>query len=434
MTLPGPRIRLLTSLQVAFAPYRTYHRWRANYGPNFLARAVNGDVLCTGDPAVIRDLFRKTDDEVGPFRPEVLAPLLGPRSLFTLTRQAHTRERKLLMPPFHGARMRAYGDAIVCSAEEACARIAPGDRLRMADTMLQVSLAVICRAIFGVEHDLPRWMDLLRGPIENISPMALFVPATQQSFVPAWRRFVVARDALDEAIHRTISDRREQGAQGEDILSLMLNATYEDGSAMDDGAVRDELVSLLFAGHETTQISMAWALRLIHEDPVLLADLRDEVDACDGSPAELAKLPLLGATVDEALRIDPIVPDVLRTMLVDADLGGIQVTAGTHVSPIAALVHRDPELYPDPEIFRPRRFLEQRFRPWEYLPFGGGTRRCIGAALATYEMKLVLGTVLRRLSLENDGDDWMVRRSVTMGPKRGAPMRCVARRTGSIAP
>ncbi len=163
--------------------------------------------------------------------------------------------------------MRAYGDTVVCAAGEACARIAPGDRLRMADTMIQVSLAVICRAFFGVDHELPRWMDLLRGPIESISPIALFVPATQHPLKPAWRRLQAARGALDEAIDRTISGRRAHGAQGEDILSLMLNATCEDGSTMDDHAMRDERVSLLFAGHETTQIRMAWASRLFHGDP-----------------------------------------------------------------------------------------------------------------------------------------------------------------------
>ena len=428
MTLPGPRIRLLTSLQVAFAPDRTYARWRSAYGPSFMARTMNGDVLCTGDPEVVRDLFRKTDDEVGPFRPEVLTPLVGAHALFTLTGAAHTRERKLLMPPFHGARMRAYGDAITQSAEEYVQSVQPGDSLRVADGMLRVSLAVICRAIFGLDHDLERWMSLLRGPIDTLSPVALFVPATQKAYVPAWSRFVAARDALDEAIYGTIADRRRAGAEGEDILSLMLNATYDDGAPMTDEAVRDELVALLFAGHETTQISMAWALKRIHDDPVLLADLRDEVDGCDGSAPALAKLPLLSATVDETLRIDPIVPDVLRTTLVPMTLGHHEVAAGTHVAPVAALVHRDPDLYPNPDAFQPRRFLDRRYRPWEYLPFGGGTRRCIGAALATYEMKLVLGTVLRALALENEGDDWMVRRSVTMGPKKGVPMRCTARR------
>jgi cytochrome P450 len=333
------------------------------------------------------------------------------------------------MPPFHGARMRAYGEAILRSTEEACARIQPGDTLPMAEVMLEVSLSVILRAIFGVDHDLPRWMDLLRGPIDTLSPIALFVPATQHALVPSWRRFVEARDALDRAIRDIVAEHRAAGVAGEDILSMMLDARYDDGEPMSDDAVRDELVTLLFAGHETTQISMAWALKRIHDDPVLLADLRDEVDGSDGSPHDLARLPLLGATVDETLRIDPIVPDVLRTVLVDMELGGHPVKAGAFVAPVASIVHHDPELYPEPSAFRPRRFIDRSYRPWEFLPFGGGTRRCVGAALATYEMKLVLGTVLRRLALENDGDDWMVRRTVTMGPKRGAPMRCVGRRS-----
>lgn len=422
MSLPGPRLRLLTSLQIAAAPRRTYLRWRERFGATFLARAVNGDILCTGDPEVIRDVFRCTDEQMGPFKPEILAPLVGPASLFLLVGSGHQRERKLLMPPFHGARMRAYGDAIRRSADEAVDALAVGDRVTMSEVMLEVSLAIIVRAIFGVDDDLPCWMRLLRAPVDTLSPVALFVPATQQPWVPAWRRFTAARDALDAAIHTVIAERRAAGAEGEDILSLMLGATYDDGTPMRDEAIRDELVTLLFAGHETTQISMAWALKRIHDDPALLGALRDEVDACDGSPEALAKLPLLGATVDETLRIDPIVPDVLRTVLVDMELGGHAVAAGSYVAPVAELVHHHPDLYPEPEAFRPQRFLDRRYRPWEYLPFGGGTRRCIGAALATYEMKLVLGTVLRRLALANDGDDRMVRRSVTMGPKRGAPM------------
>ena len=155
MTLPGPRLRLLNAVQIALAPYPTYRRWRQAYGPTFLVRSMNGDVLCTGDTEVIRDLFRQTDEDAAPFRPEVLSPLLGSRSLFTLLGAAHARERRLLMPPFHGARMRAYGEAIVRSAEEGCASLETGRGFRAADAMLKVSLAVICRAIFGLHHDLP---------------------------------------------------------------------------------------------------------------------------------------------------------------------------------------------------------------------------------------------------------------------------------------
>lgn len=429
MTLDGPRLRLPSSVAVMWSPGRAYARWQDRYGDSFLVRAVNGDVVCTADPAVVRDLFRATDDQVQAFRPDVLIPFLGPRSVFALSGEAHRRERKLLMPPFHGARMRAYGDRIQQATLETIAGWQPGEALRMSDAMLSISLQVIVEAVFGVgeRHRVQRWLQVLRSALDSFSPLALFVPALQQPWLPSWRRFVTARQQMDALLFDEIATRR-RADRGDDILSMLLEATYEDGSTMDDAAVRDELVTLLFAGHETTQISMAWALYLLHRDPALLGRLRDELDTLDGTPAALADHQLLDAVVQETLRIDPIVPDVLRTLTVPMTLGDLQLPAGAHVAPLAIRIHHDPELYPDPGAFRPERFLERRYRPWEFLPFGGGTRRCVGAALATYEMKIVLGTLLREVILQPDGADRMVRRTVTLAPKHGVPMRFQQRR------
>ena len=427
----GPRFRLPTSLAILRNPDRAYQRWKGRYGSTFLARAVNGDVVITGDPVVIRDLFRATDHQVEPFRPDVLAPLLGPHSIFALKGQAHVEERKLLMPPFHGQRMRAYGDVIQACTLAELARWQPGDRVVMSDAMLTVSLQVIVQAVFGVQDAAGQahWEALLRETIDAFDPLALFVPQLQKSWYPPYRRFAAARDALHAGLMEHIR-RARSAPRGDDILSLLLDATYADGGAMSDEALRDELISLLFAGHETTQISMAWALYRLHERPETLHRLRAELDEAGSEPDALAKLPYLSAVVDETLRIDPIVPDVLRTLTVPMQLGPHQLAAGTHVAPVAAMVHRDPALYPDPDLFEPQRFLDGRFRPWEFLPFGGGTRRCVGAALATYEMKIVLGTMLQRVALVPDGVDRLVRRTVTLAPKRGVPMRVEGRREG----
>jgi len=424
----GPRFRLPTSLALMRNPDAAYARWRERYGPTFLARAVNGDVWITGDPACIRDLFRANDDQVEPFKPEVFAPLLGPNSVFALKGDAHRRERKLLMPPFHGPRMRAYGQLIQQATLDELSRWRLGERVVLSDALLEVSLTVIVRAVFGVQapEERTRWSALLRDTIDAFDPLVLFVPQLQHRWVPAWRRFDDARTALHDAMARHIQTARQAPA-GEDILSLLLASTYDDGTSMTDEAVRDELVSLLFAGHETTQISMAWALYRLHERPETLHRLRAELDdAPDDAPDTLAKLPYLSAVVDETLRIDPIVPDVIRTLSQPMTLGERTLPAGAHVAPVAALVHRDPALYPEPERFEPQRFLDRRYRPWEFLPFGGGTRRCVGAALATYEMKIVVGTLLRRVVLALDGPDRLIRRTITLAPRRGVPARVQA--------
>ncbi|MCA9567633.1 MAG: cytochrome P450 [Myxococcales bacterium] len=424
MVVEGPRSRLVSSLSILRAPDTTYARWEARYGRTYRVRAVNGDVICTSDTDVIRDLFRAKDDEVEAFRPDLAASFLGDRSVLALSGEAHRRERKLLMPPFHGERMRAYGEHIQRATLEAVAGWSAGDRVVMADTMLAVSLAVIARAVFGATdretHDA--WVQDLRHYIEAFSPLTLFVPALQTGLNPWWRRFERARDVLDARILDAIAARRRE-PPGDDVLSMLAHATYEDGSPMPDRAALDELKTLLFAGHETTQISMAWAIYQLHRTPDALARLQAELDAADGAPDTLAALPYLDGVVQETLRIDPIVPDVLRTLTVPLRLGSFDLPAGTHLAPLAARVHADPAIYPNPRAFDPSRFVDHRFRPWEFLPFGGGTRRCLGAALATYEMRIVLGTLLKHVELALDGDDRMVRRTVTLAPEHGVRMR-----------
>ena len=379
MTLAGPRFRLPSSLAVMRDPNAAYARWRGRYGPTFVVRAVNGDVVCTADVAVVRDLFRASDDQVRPFRAEIFAPFVGPSSIFTVSGSAHRRQRALLMPPFHGARMRAYGDRIAAVTAAEIARWSAGSLRSMSDGMLTISLAVIVEAVFGVRQPerVAVWLQGLRGVLDGFSPVALFVPRLQRRWFGPWRRFLAAREGMDALLYAEIADRRRSGA-GDDILSMLIEARHEDGTAMSDPEVRDALVSLLLAGHETTQISMAWALYLIHRDRDLLEALRAEVDGCDGSPQQLAELSLLGATVQETLRIDPIVPDVLRTLSVPMTLGDLDLPAGAHVCPMAACIHRDPAIYEAPDAFRPQRFIGRTYRPWEFLPFGGGTRRCVG--------------------------------------------------------
>jgi cytochrome P450 len=296
--------------------------------------------------------------------------------------------------------------------------------------MLDISLEVIVQAVYGVQQpeQVRVWSDAIRSVVGAFHPALIFAPGLQRGWFPPWRRVEAARPHHDALVYAELRARRATGLQGDDILSLMLQATYDDGEPMSDEAVRDELVTLLFAGHETTQIAMAWALYRLARRPEALARLQAELDGSDGSPEALARLPYLDAVVQETLRMQPIVPDLVRTLSVGLELGPWALPAGTHVAPVAAMVHVREDLYPDPHAFRPERFLEHKPRPWELLPFGGGVRRCIGAALATFEMKTVLGTWLRQVELRSLREDEPVRRNIAMGARHGVLMELVRRR------
>ena len=417
------RSRFLTTWRIARQPFEAYARWRAKHGDTYLVRAINGDVVVTASTDMIRDLFRARTDEVEPFGVDAAVAFLGSRSLLLVRGEAHRRERELLTPPFHGRRMKAYGAAMRDATLRATERWRAGSEVVLADTFLSISLDIIVHAVFGVlgENDKARWTAALRTLVRRVSPAALFAPVLQTSFfgLSPWDRFVEAREQLDALIYEAIRARRVSGERGDDLLSLMLDATYTDGTPMPDEGIRDELVTMLFAGHETTQIAMSWAVYRLHRRQETLARLLEDLAAHPDDPETLAQLPWLDAVVKESLRLQPIVPDIVRTLTVDQTLGGHELPAGTHVAPVAALVHADPELYPQPDAFRPERFVDHTFRPWEFLPFGGGVRRCIGAALATWEMKVVLGTLLPRFELEMRSIEYPVRRNITMGPRHG---------------
>jgi cytochrome P450 len=245
--------------------------------------------------------------------------------------------------------------------------------------------------------------------------------------VGPWARFRRAVSRLRALVQEEIDARRAAAAQGrEDILSLMMSARFDDGSAMSDDELKDQLHLLLFAGHETTATALAWAFYWLHRQPEDLALLLAEVDALGPrpEPEAVASLPYLDAICQETLRIHPVVADVGRRLVRPLDVMGYTVPAGTLVMVSTLLLHDRPDLYPEPQRFRPARLLERKFSPFELVPFGGGARRCIGAAFALYEMKIVLSTLLRarRFRLASDAPVLSTRRGITMGPKGGVTM------------
>lgn len=430
-----PRVpwnRLYATWQLVRDPYGMWTPLGARYGKTFRLRAWNGDIVCTADPAVLRDLFKATSDQVRPFAVDGLQPLIGPNSVLLLSGARHRAARRLLTPPFHGARMRAY----TARMREVALRTSDrwGGEIVALDEMLSISLEVIARAVFGVDDDgrVREIIDTVRDLVRDLRPELLFVPLLLKAPVGPGPRFLRTKARFDAQLAAIVRERRA-GARGDDVLSMLIDATHEDGTPATEDEIRDQLVTLLFAGHETTQIAMSWMLYHLAGHPDALARLEAEVDGWDGADEGLDRLPYLDAVVHETLRLHAIVPDFVRTLSVDLQLGPYALPAGTNVAMIAAMLHADPELYPDPDAFRPERHLERTFKPNELIPFGGGVRRCIGAALATWEMKVVVATLLQRFRFERRSEESPVRRNATTGPAGGVRLAVTPRSRASAA-
>ncbi|MEG4405168.1 cytochrome P450 [Microcoleus sp. MON2_D5] len=365
---------------------------------------------------------------------QIALPLVGSNSLLLLDGDRHLQQRKLLMPPFHGERMKAYGQIICNTTEKVINNWTPGNSVIAQSTMQEISLEVILHAVFGlsegeryqqIQQLITNMFSLFSNPL---SATFLFIKSLQKDLGAwsPWGGFIRQRQRLDELLYQEIRERKTLSQPlGEDILSLLISASDEAGQPMSDVELRDELMTILFAGHETTATALAWALYWIHYIPEVRENLLQELNSINvenSEPAEISKLPYLNAVCCETLRIYPILfftfPRLLQAPM---QLMGYNIPQGMILSTCIYLVHHRPDIYPEPKRFKPERFLERQFSPYEYLPFGGGNRRCIGTAFAMFEMKLVLAKVLSRYSLElaENRPVLPVRRGLTMAPAGG---------------
>jgi len=430
---PGPRIpKLLATYQLLAQPMRYYPRWRRRYGDPFTLSAINGTVVTTGRADLIETIFRADHRIYAPFGVEAVGPVVGASSIFTLQGSAHRRERKLMMPAFHGARMRAYATAMARAADDGF--VAAGDGGRLQDAMQAISLDVILRAVFGLddEENPQGYAEAIVGLIDSVHPALLFMPFLQRRLggVGPYARFLERFEAVDELLDAQIERRRAR--PGEDILSMMLASRYEDDTQMSNEQLKDELRALVVAGHETSALALSWAVDAVLRHPMVERRLRAEIDALgeDPDPEALAKLPYLDAVCKETMRRHPIVTESLRLLKEPMVLGDHELDAGLTVSPSILLAHYDPETFPEPERFDPDRFMEKSYGPFSYLPFGGGHRRCVGAAFAQFEMKIVLGRLLARYDVElrSPLPPRPVRRNITLAPHDGVPAQLTPRR------
>jgi cytochrome P450 len=427
---PGPRMPApLQTFGIVARPVPFFESCRRRFGETFTLRILRaGEMVFISDPPSLKRLFAADRrNTIAPGRNAVLEPVMGPRSVLLLEGEDHLRRRKLMLPPFHGERMRAYESLMEQAAERAVASW-PLDRpFRIHTSMQAITFEVIMAAVFGVTDDARRAAlseRLTEVLATTRSPFALGMTMERARMLPRFRQIARMLDESNQIMFAEISDRRAdpQLESREDILSMLVAARFDDGSAMSDEEIRDQLMTLLLAGHETTATGLAWAFDLLFRAPDKMERLRAEIAAADGHD-------YVDAVVKETLRVRPVVPFVGRRLREATELGGYQLPAGTDVMPAIYLAHTRPDVYRDPYEFRPERFLDGATETFAWIPFGGGTRRCIGAAFAEFEMRVVLETILRRATLRpaTDRPERMVRRNVTLSPRGGTPATLVAR-------
>ncbi|MEH2418915.1 cytochrome P450 [Nostoc sp.] len=385
------------------------------YGDSFTLRIgpVFTPQVFFSNPQAIQQIFTTDPKQLDSGEPAgIKSPLLGRQSLLALEGKPHQRQRKLLTPPLHGERMLAYGQLTRDITEQVISQWQVGESFSVLPSMQAISLEVILKAVFGLA-DGPRYEKLKEVLLKILNPkppfvtaMMLVFPSLQQdlgSWSP-WGKFLDLRQQMDELIYAEIRDRKQQPDPSRtDILSLMMAARDEDGQSMTDVELRDELITLLAAGHETTATSLAWAFYWIHYLPQVREKLLQELDSLgeNPDPNAILRLPYLSAVCSETLRLYPVVTLALNRLVKSPlEIMGYELNPGTLVIPCIYLTHHREDLYPQSKQFKPERFLERQFTSSEYLPFGGGNRRCIGMAFALFEMKIVLATVLSRWQME----------------------------------
>jgi cytochrome P450 len=347
-------------------------------------------------PEAIREIFTGDEGDLrGGESSTALRPILGTSTILALDGAHHERQRRLMMPPFHGERMLAYGDTMRAIADRAIERWPIGRAFPVHHEMQAITLEVILRTVFGAEG--PR-LDALRVLVQRFARVATNVlwlwPPLQVDLGPLspWGRVRRLRRDLDAFLYAEFAHRRAEGTGGRhDVLSLLLAARDEAGEPMSDAELGDQMMTLLFAGHDTTATSLAFALHNVLRHPEVLDRLRTDVAQ--------GRLEYAEATAKETLRLNPIVTEVGRVLSRPMRIGGWDLPAGVSATPCIYLAHRRPDVWPDPERFDPERFVGRRPSPYEFLPFGGGVRRCLGMAFALYEMKIVLAQVLSRVEL-----------------------------------
>jgi cytochrome P450 len=403
---------------------------REKYGDNFSVKFLTFErpMVLISDPDAIKALYRERSHGLPPGRDIILTPIVGPRSLLVTEGADHLAHRKLMLPPFHGERMRSYQPQIEEIVDREIDSWPLGEEFPIHPRMQAITLEVILKVVFGVA-DGPRFERLrevlTRVLEETASPFAQLAGLASRRFGGRgpWAKFEKQLKEADDLLYAEIAEHRASGAYEErdDILSLMMQARFEDGSEMSDSDLRDQLMTLLLAGHETTATALAWTFDLLLRHAGPMQRLRDSLEAGEDD--------YLRAVISESLRLRPVVPLAGRRLNADLVSDGLTLPAGTDVTPAIWLTHTRSDVYPEPFAFRPERFLDGGPDTYSWIPFGGGIRRCIGAAFAEFEMRIALREVMTRCELHkaSPAPEKIGRRNITLSPRAGTPVVVTAR-------
>jgi cytochrome P450 len=426
MLPPGPRGHTLrNTLEYMLRPAPMLERHRARYGEIFRLRTLKLDAVFVCSSRLAKEIFAHDPDDYGCYLAVLGSETLGTHSLSSTAGARHRGQRKLLNPRFHGAQLKRFLERMKAIASRHLAVLEKaGAVLKMSDLAAAISLDIVVETVFGAQGQLDRARAraVLADMLEGFSPLVLFTPSLRTRAFPPWRKFVARRDAFDAFVKETIEARRAEPT--DDFVTTLLDVRDEAGAPIDDQEIRDHLLTLILAGHETTELAIAWGVYFLHRDPRVLARLRGELGPAPALEA-LMQSQYLGAVVSETLRMRPPLVDTYRPLLRPMRVGPWTIPAGASLVVSMLAVMTDPAIYPEPERFRPERFLERKFGPGEFIPFGGGHRRCLGAAFAESQLRIVLGTIITRWDLElaDARPEPSTRRHVTMGPGRGVKVR-----------
>jgi cytochrome P450 len=377
----------------------------------------------------------------------IVEPMVGSQSIIMLDGDRHKRQRQLMLPPFHGERLKAYGQLIIQLAQAAFARVPWNQPFTARRVTQEISLEVILQSVFGLQsgeryQQLKRLLTSVSNQFESPwKASALFLPVLQQDWGKwsLWGQFLQQRSQIDQLLYTEIAERRAHpDPERIDILSLLIAARDEDGNPMTDQELRDELMTLLLAGNETTATAIAWSLYWVHALPEVQARVLQELRELENAdPIAKTRLPYLTAVCQETLRIYPVGMLMFPRIVQEAtELLGYPLEPDTVLMGCIYLLHQRPDLYPEPKQFKPERFLERQFSPYEYMPFGGGVRRCIGEALAMMELKLVVAEILStyEMALADSRPETPRRRGITLGQSRGVRLKIVGQRQQATPP
>lgn len=400
--LPRPLAELCNAVRAGVDPVKFFQAHASDREIFCLTFPGLGRVRFVSGAAAAREIMTVPATAVQAPRPNPIEPVVGPGSLILLSGQQHRRERSRLITPFQGEQVRSFADLFAEATRTEIAGYQPGRRIAARALCTAITLRIAVRVVFGITDSIrqQQYREAVAALLSANTAALMLVPMLRRDVCGRgpWARLVALRDDLDRLLAEDIDGRRSRPAGGRDILDLLLTATDEEGHPFPDAELFDQLRTLLAAGHDTTATAMTWALYHVYADAAVRNRLKREL-SCAATTAEVTNLPYLGAVIRETLRMHPPVPIVLRRLAEPLTVAGERCPAGAVVGVALHALHHNPDIWDRPHQFDPDRFLSRRYTAFEYAPFGGGHRRCLGASFATSELAVALATIMGGLEL-----------------------------------